>query len=413
MACDPLDAFRYATEDLSDQISRTPSYDDIWMELIERGIYPKNVGTNRSVFAIGNIEPTSGSGAWTAIDLSNQLGSAGDAMDTPAEVCEPTWTDINWGYYEGTYGPEAEWIRGPEVCRAQLDFAHAPDEFLSGYIQEITKYAKRTWSLNYQFHHVALSRKAIAVTDFEAAFYDQTALTGMTCPLCELTQEMLDFVAERLYEDGATNPDSNGYITWDDGGMIWPLYIGANQSRRLLRQNAELRRDYRFADPQQIIARVGAKRVIGNFRHIINQRPQRYTCSGGTFTEVLPFVDGSGGTAPTKGTAQVRNPLWATAPYEKADVLSPYLFKSEVVQPTQSVGGVSFDPTNYMADWQFITGAYKWDTTCVDPLGDKGRHFGRAIHAARPNLAARWKYAYAIFFKRCLSNRMECTSCSS
>ena len=185
MACDVFDALRYATEDLSMDISRTASYSSIWLNLIPRGVYPKNVGTFRSVFSIGNVEPTDDSGIWDPIDLSNQLCTSGDATDTPLEYCTNNWTDVDWGFFEGTYGPERIQLRGPVVCKKDLEFSHDPDDFLRGYVEEISKYAQRQWELNLEHHHVRLSRKAIAVADFETALDagDQepsTALIALT-----------------------------------------------------------------------------------------------------------------------------------------------------------------------------------------------------------------------------------------
>lgn len=410
MACTSVfDAFRYATEDLDQQVSRTASYRSIWMNLMQSGTYPKNVGTNRSVFAIGNVEPTSGDGTWAPIDLSNQLGSPGDPIDTPNELCTNDWQDVEYGFNEATYGPEISQLRGPVICQKDLLFSHDPDTFLGGYIEEIAKRAKREWELWIQQKHIAMSRKAIAVPDFAGSFADQAALTGLECATCELTQEMLEIVAQYLNEDGATTPDSNGYITWEEAGPTWSLYIGQSQSARLLRQNAELRNDYRYADPNTLIARIGANRVIGNFRHMIAQRPRRYSCVDGDYTLVQPYVNDS----MTKGTGQIINPAWRAAPYEGADVLSPLLFTKEVVPPTNSAGGVNFDSKNYMGEWDFVTGAYKWDDDCEDPLEDRGRHYAEFIAAAKPNLAARFKYGYHIIFQRCAGNLVECTTCSS
>lgn len=423
MACDPLDAFRYATEDLDQQVSRTASYRSIWLNLIERGVYPKGVGTNRSVFALGNVEPVTGSGNWTPIDLSNQLGTPGDAKDTPAEVCTNNWTDVEWGYFETTYGPEISQLRGPVICKKQLDYAHDIDTFMTGYVEEISKRAKREWELNLQYHHVALSRKAVATSDFDGTYVDQLGAPEELgdigdCPSCELTQEMLETVAQTLIEDGATTPDSNGFISWEDNGPIFSLYLGMATSQRILRQNNELRQDYRdsfssMGDGNPLIKRIGANRVIGNFRHIINQRPRRYTCSGGTYTLIQPYIDAEGGAAPAKGAAQIINPAWRAAPYEGADILSPYLYKSEVVMPTNTVAGSALGPSNYMGEWQFVRGAYKWDTTCDDPLEEQARHYAQFVHAAKPNISARFKYGWHIIHRRCVGASFECTSCSS
>lgn len=414
-ACDVFDAFRYATEGLGPDVARTASYRSIWLNVNPVGRFPMNQGTNLSVFGIGNVEPTSDSGTWTPIDLSNQLGAAGDDTDTPNEVCTPSWTDVEWGFDEATYGPERVQLRGPVVCKKDLEFSHDPDTFLAGYVQEIAKYARRVVELNLEAHHIALSRKAVAVEDFEATFTDQASINGIDCADCELTQEMLEIVAQRLIEDGATTPDSNGFVSWEDSGPIFSLAIGMNQSQRLLRQNAELRQDYRWADPNTLIARIGANRVIGNFRHIVTHLPRRYTCSGGTYTLVPRFIDASGPTAPTKGTKQIINPSWRSAPYEGVDVLAPLLFERDIVMPVNSAGGVNFPPTDYMGEWKFVTGAYKWTSgaSCDDPLEEQGRHFAQLAHGIKPNLAARFKYGYHIIFKRCVGNLVECTTCSS
>lgn len=411
MSCDTFDAFRYATEDLDQQVSRAASYRSIWLNLIPKGVYPKNVGTHRSVFGIGNIEPTDDSGTWTAIDLSG--AGTNTSMDTPLEVCTNDWDDVEWGFDEATYGPERSQLRGPVVCKKDLDFSHDPETFLTAYVQEMAKRAKRQWELWLEANHVRLSAKVSAVTDFEDNILEQAGVNGLDCPDCELTQEMLEILAERLMENGATTPDSNGFITWEDNGPIFPLYIGMRQSQRILRQNSELRQDYRYGDPSTLIGRVGSARVIGNFRHLINQRPRRYTCTNGTFTLVPRMKTATAGDAPTKGTKQIINSAWRTAPYEGFDILSPELFTNEVVAPTNAAGGLSYDPSNYMGDWKFVTGAFKWQTDCEDALEEQGRHYAQFYAAPKPNIVARYKYGFHGIFKRCFGSSVECTTCSS
>lgn len=414
MSCtDPFDALRYAVEDLDDYVYKEAHRASVWLNLIPRGTYPRNVGTTRSVFGVGKTEPVSGDGSWTKIVLTED-GTAN--IDSVAELCTDNWTDVEWGFYERTYNPERSQLRGPVVCREDLLFSHSPEGFFPLYMHELMIRSKREWERNYEFHHIELSRKAIAVSQFETFQYAQTELTGMTCPQCELTQEMLESVALRLMNDGATNPDENGFMSWGPAGPIFSLSIGAQQSARILRQNAELREDYRQAysgakdGDNPLIARIGAARVIGNFRHIINQIPRRYTCSGGNFTLVQPFINA---TDETKGNVQADNPAWWTAPYEAADVLSTELFTSEIVPPARNISGIPFNHKTYMGNWDFITGAYKWDTDCPDPNENKGRHFANFMHAPKPNPLGIFKYGWHIIFKRCTGVVFECTTCSS
>lgn len=404
MACSAaLNAFRVATEDLDQRVYRSASYRSVWLNLIEREMYQLGQGVLHSVFAIGNIEPT-GLETWAAITLANG----------ETDACANSWNDVEYGFDEITFAPEQFQLRGPVICEKDLLFSHDVDTFLGAYVQEMAKRARRSWEIRYEAIHVSLARKAVADPDFQGTFKSQAALTGMAQSDCELSQEMLDIVAQYLIEDGATTPDSNGFISFSDSGPIFSLLIGMDQSARILRQNAELREDYRFADPNTLIARIGANRVIGNFRHIVNQRPRRYTFSGGTYTYVPPYITATGGEDATKGTKQIINPSWRTAPYEGADVLAPDLFTSQVVPAKNTFDGVTFPPKSYMGTWQFVTGPDAHGTnTCDDPLHHTGRHFAEFMHAAKPNPVARWKNAYHIIFKRCLNTSVECTTCSS
>lgn len=412
MAClATFDAFRVATEDLDQRIGRAASYRSIWMNVPMRAEYQLGQGVTHSVFALGNVEPT-GLESWTAIALAT--GGAGNQG-----ACANNWNDVEWGFDESTYSPEIFQLRGPVVCRKDLMFSHDVDSFLRGYVEEITKRAKRTWELKYEATHIALSRKAIATADFEDSFKSQTALTGLDQATCELTQEMLEIIAQYLIEDGATTPDSNGFITYEDSGPIFSIYVGMQTSQRILRQNADLRQDYRDAfngsgEDAPLIKRIGATRVIGNFRHIINQRPRRYTFSGGTYTYVAPYITATGGEDATKGTKQIINPSWRTAPYEGADVLAPHLFTSEVPPPLNSAGGLTFDPASYMGEWVFKTGIEAHGTNaCDDPMHDTGRHFAQFIQASKPDITAKWKHGYHIIYRRCLGTDVECSTCSS
>jgi hypothetical protein len=82
------------------------------------------------------------------------------------------------------------------------------------------------------------------------------------------------------------------------------------------------------------------------------------------------------------------------------------------VRPVNAVGSLSWRPTNYMGEWQWITGAYKFQTDsgvpCVDPLDSKGRHFAQFKHAVEPVFT---NQGMLIVFKRCSGN-LTTVTCS-
>ena len=416
MACSTiLDAFAFATENLDTHLYEQASHRSIWLNLIRRGTYPQGVGTLRTVFGIGQIEPTA-EDTWTTItSTTHAITSGGDGTDN---ACYDNYKDVEWGFYEKDYSPEIAQLRGPVVCVKDLSFAHNINDFIASYVHKLGIRAQRVWERRYQNIHIQFSKKAVAIPDFQSSWKDQEDLGGTTAldtATCELSQEMLEFVAQALIEDGATNPDSNGFISWGPNGPIFSLYIGMHQSQRIARVNSDIRADYRdafsgFGEESVLIKRIGASRIVGNFRHVINPLPPRYSLAQGVYTEILPYANDADVTA---GTAQEINVNWRNALYEAALVLSPELYVSEIVQPNN--GGLNFDARSYMGEWKFVTGAYKWDndSSCDDPLDQRGRHFAEFLHAAKPNPVGIYRLGWWIVFKRCLGNKVECVTCSS
>lgn len=439
--CDVFSAFRYATEDLSTKIWAEASYRSIMLNLIKRGTLKMNAGTRFVNFGIGNTEPLNTVGKWKSIALSRDRAGCqqtGDVQDDDP-FSTNAWQEVQFGETELEYQPEYWQLKGPLVSRKQLLFSHNIDDFFASYIHKLNIRAQREWEQNYAFHYMILSKQAVATKNFVNSWnaaanytvtevntpdnpaYTQTLKFGTTVPLKKVTSilsnEMLEYVSDDLMYAGATNPDSDGFITWEDNGPIFSLYLDKMLSQNILRLNDPLRQDYRYGDPNTLIARVGANRVIGNWRHWIDQNPYRWTfvktgvdADGddvGTYQFIEPFVDSADGNAygepiAIKGKYASRNKLWRDSTVASAMVLSPDVYTSEVASAVNAAGGVSFDPTTYMGDFDFVTGAYKFnETNCTDdPLGDKGRHFAEMMHAASPNPMGVYKYGWLLFYDR-------------
>jgi hypothetical protein len=110
---------------------------------------------------------------------------------------------------------------------------------------------------------------------------DLSGLTGSNIPTSELMQDMLDATAVELQEEGADEPNSNGWIQQGADGAIFPLLIGQDASKRLLLNNSEFRSDVNQAfqgwgDANPTLKRMGSTRVLINFRHVINRFPARW-----------------------------------------------------------------------------------------------------------------------------------------
>jgi hypothetical protein len=405
MSCpNVFNAFAVATESLAQDVYKRASYRSMWLNMIERGEYPQGTGLTQTSFTTTSIEPTAAE-EWSAITLAT--GNPGDN----GGACDVTYNSVPVGYNAVTWSPERFALKGPLLCKDDLTFDHRVEAFLRVYLEKLSIRAQRSWETRYQNMFAKFAIKAVADSSFTQVEtipsgvnelpWIQTGSVGQALnqATSELTQEMLDVAAATLIRNGATNPDSSGFISYSSDGPVFPLYIGLEASQRIAQNNPAFRDDLRYADMgsgtgAELLKRIGANRVIKNFRHVPNLFPPRFTYGGGKYTLVQPFTSTSG----TKGTVFSVNPSWVSAPYEAAFVVTPYVFKSHIVRPVNRVGDLSWMPTNYMGEWQWVTGAYKLDVDCADPLEKKGQHYAEFIHAPEPIFT---NQGMTIIFRRC------------
>ena len=402
MACgNPLDAFRAATEYLGPDLYRRASFDGLFVNLVQRGTFAAHTGLTHSVFRINKQEPTDDETAGTAISLVNGSDSG---------ACAYNFSQVNWGYEEDTYTPLGLQWKGPLLCKDDQYFNFKPDEFLSGYVEELSKYVQRDLENHLLYHYSRRVPIYSAGVGFGSPVAASSTLTAPV-PTSELTQQMLDTLAVSLIYERAERPDSSGWISNGPDGPLFTLAIGLEQSQLIVQNNSEFRSDIRYAEEgkgtmaSELLKRLGANRTIKNFRHVPWRLPPRYTHDGTKFVRVPTFESSS----TSKGTGTNVSAAYispAAAPYEAAVVLSPWVMESELIAPSSSVGPASFDATNYMGEWMWRTGpqaiAAAQGDACYDPLNKFGRHFAEFKHALKP--AALVRSGAIIFYKRCAAS---------
>jgi len=424
----PFDVLRAKTEDLGPTLYVRASWKDLWLNLVPRDSYPKGAGYVRSTFQISRSEPATDEETWAAIQ---------SIADTAQGACNLTYNQTYVGMHEDTYKPENFGLMGPLVCQDDLTMYWNSTEFWEKYFQSLEKRNRRSiinrlGNIYRQYIPKASANASFAYHAGDYATQPAPSAVNMTAldanhanlPTSELTQEMLDSTAVELSEEGADEPNSNGWITQGADGPIFPLYIGQAMSHRLLLNNSELRSDFNnsfqgWGDANPVIKRLGASRIIKNFRHVINRFPARWKDgSGGTagqLVRVPTWVSAAAGTG-EKGQIVNVNPDWrdaTIAKYEMAEVLSPWVMTEEVLMPVNSAPGMKLHPQNYFGEWTFVTGndALLGISSCTgiqDPLHKQGRHFAEYRHALKPIFPL---YGRGILFRRC-ANAFDTVTCS-
>lgn len=468
----PFDILRSKSEDLGETLYVRASWKEPWMSIIPRDTYPKGAGYVRSSFQVGRSEPSTDEETWNAVQSLADNASAG--------ACAQSYNQTYTGFHEDTYKPESFDLTGPLVCQDDLTMYWKSTEFWEKYFQALEKRNRKSVinrlgnvyrnyvpkaSANGSFSYIAGN----IATQPASSTVDLSGLIA-SLPDSELTQEMLDGTAVELMEEGADEPNSNGWITQGPDGPQFPLLIGSFMSQRILQNNSEFRSDLNqsfqgWGDANPVIKRIGASRVIKNYRHVVNRFPARWrlmsdgetinfssrgpdrntnvlttatlavvgavgtvTLSGGAGTFTVPaasskafvriptFAMSTNSTDATKGQVAVVNGCWrdpAGAPYESVEVLNPWVMTEEVLSPVNSAPGMKLKAQNYFGEWQFVTGndsllGFASCAGVTDPLHKFGRHFANYRHALKPIFV---NYGRMILFLRCASSydRVTCS----
>lgn len=451
MAClSPFDVLRMKVEDLGPTLYLRASYKDPWLNLVNRDEWPVGAGLDRSAFTIGRSEPATDEETWAPIAVKTGGNYTGS--------CGVTYNQTYVGHLEVHYKPEEFGLLGPLVCQDDLTLHWNSTDFWEKYFQALEKRNNKSIInrlaniyMNYapKFIPTAAGLQGPIAGNFNLVQPPPSAvdLNGVVAgsavvpqAACNLTQDFLDSIATYLSEEGADEPNTNGWITQGPEGPIFPLLIGQDASNQILLNNSELRRDYRsafeaFGDANPVIARKGSARVIKNFRHMITRFPPRWAwLTAGTqlslgqglaptvaavtgYYRVPTWVMSTSSTDATKGQVSIINPSWRNpniATYEGCIGLNPWVFTEEVLRPVNSAPGMKWQAQNYFGQWLFVTGndALIGFPDCPagaqDPTHKQGRHVAEYRHAAKPIFPG---YGFLFVFQRC-ANAWDCVTCS-
>lgn len=426
MACpSPFDILRMRQEDLGPRLYKRATVLDPWLNLIPRDTWPIGAGLVRSSFEVGRSEPASEEETWSTIQVLSGNSFIGS--------CGKTFTDTNLGYLERTYNPEQFWLRGPVVCQSDLTLHWNSIEFWNKYFMTLEQRNTRSIVNRLQNIYGSYSTKVWAGSNgsVNTAAGNTTTqppgaaldLTGVTAPACGLTQDLLDSQVSSLILAGATAEDTEGWITNMGSGPTFPLLIGVDASNQIALNNPELREDIRQAfmgagEGAMVLQRLGASRVIKNYRHTITATPPRWSITDGTgaLVRVSPWRMSSASTDASKGQVAIPNPDYLNpniAAVEAAILLNPMVYTEEILQPVNAAPGMKWNAQNYYGEWSFVTGndAFLGMDSCAgvaDPLHELGRHFAVYKHAAKP-IFPDWGRVF--LFLRC-PQQVDCLSCS-
>jgi hypothetical protein len=474
------------------EIYRKTVDNNVWLKLVKQDTFPEEMGDRVSVLTYERSIPQAArNGLQNDYDLQSVwqgndsiLGSnptdqnyltfnaytQGNASpgtspisstSSAGNVNTPLFANVEFGQKLRTYDLRRVALESPNISLEDLRYPVRRKEQLSQIINILTEQTAMVWTQRYQDEYVRLSENLVTPTGTGAGATLTTVsnTNGSTkfSPLNDATSKLTQGILRRLYmrllRDGAGSSAQGK----ENGAPVFNLITSAETSEDIIKLNADIRSDFRYSKPNELLAPLGVERSYGGFYHIIDPYPPRYsriaksatgshasttltvscTAHGLEVGDVVTLIDSGGaavsnytnatvvttanantftltGTAPaatvdavrawkrvypftraasTKGFKYDINSDYLAAAYEDSIILINEVYHSVVPKPLGSMGGMSFDPQSYRGD-------FKWKNIIdreTNPDGTVG--YFRALFASGSK-PVRPEWGYVIRHKR-------------
>ena len=387
--CDDVNnAFISESGRLGGQLAKRLSPRGKWRNIIPFGEWVDGMGVVHNSVVWERTVPTNDGTEWTENSPSGTDSLIGDVTNNDQCLMNPE--TVRFGQTTRSMRKSSRNIRTDWFCVEDLRDDYSIREMLGGVMTNLGWITHYVWENRLQDEYERMCEHK--VTENGSFNIEATSFNAATPPTSKLLNGTLEQIYQWLIADGA---GVDGAIGTSEGGHpIFTLFTDMNTDRDLIRQDPELRIDFRY-DPEKVkllTQAYGMERAWNNFKHVYNPFQPRYEISGGNYVRVQPYKDPE---AATKGYKQLLRKEYIYATYAKSYVVVPQVMTMQVPKTITNPGGdLKFDPVNYMGDFAWLNIP---DVKC-NPRGRKG--FFDAIFTSATNPGVTW-YGFAIMHLNC------------
>jgi hypothetical protein len=375
-------AFYALTGQISPRLFNRISINDPWVAYVERGEWPTGMGytinsmlLERTVTA-SETGSSAGGGAqeWTAATPSG----SGD-IPTTANNCLPPVETVSFGQTLTPFTMYRRNIQTENFCINDLQNDFMVSQVLGHSMDQLEFITEWVWSNHFQNEYLNLTAHNVVETQTgfniqgTAPFNVPANITALP-PTSRLLQGTLEQIYIQLVMDGAV-ATAGAIGKGANDQPIFLLFTDAATSRDLIRQDPDLRMDFRYADPDKLINTLGTPYSYNGFKHVWLKFPPRYDTNG---NRVYPYITGQ---ATTKGWKATVNPAYVYAAYQVSFVFIPTVFTALFERPpTNPGGGWKFNYASHMGDFNFLVILDKY----CNPRGEIGFWDSLFAEASQP-----------------------------
>lgn len=382
----------FATEALrmEGEIPEVGRYVSPFSTVLEKGVAPDGMGFNFQSVVNERSIPTD---SYTWQELQANDGSTNSCAPN-ANTISPARSIKDWSLEQLAFNSNKICVEDIRRSYNRQQQAQADrNNFRDNIIDQ--------WEIKDRQEYIKWARwKYIAATGMP--YTDQSVAFPAVAPTSPLTAGTLRTIRSRLIRDGAGR---KGSYSKQDGAAIFLVFMSSEMQEGILLRDNEVRQDYRWAEPKELLKPFGMNRTYQGWYHMIDDKLPRYDFSNGVWIE-RPFYQN---VPTTIGEAADLSTAYEAAQYEDVIVFNPEVVTRMVPNVfTSGGGGTQFDPINYGGEIRWVN--FKSDSSDYYNVdGNVGYFRARLTAGYRPGIT---RYGYVIRCKRCLNQTWDLTTCS-
>lgn len=382
MSCEVVNSYLIKESNrITGDIARRGRATSPWNAVLEKDFFPDEVGFTISRVVYQRTVPVIGEGSgWNPVS-----GSTSEATST---ACAPIAATLSSRALTQSAQLSEFVLDSDPLCisdaRAAVKFKQQVAEIKNNFEKNVID----AWEMRDRSEYCAI------IPDANRLVFNGGSLTagsggnfaGVQAD-SSIHQDVLDSIRWKLIHDGA---GEDGAYAMVDGQPVFVVVMSSEQQRQLIKGNADIRQDYRYADPKELLKPFGVKRVYGGLFHLIDDKAPRYDydAEADDYIEVPFYTTNEAGIA-------IVNPDYESALYEKVIFYHPKVCKRLMQKPLSDMGsGASVKAWNYAGQVEWIN---EYDKEC-NKYKDTGYWSARLRAAYQPNIP---EYGYEVMVLRC------------
>jgi hypothetical protein len=348
--------------------------------LVKHDVFPEGMGNEITALTFERVLPSSDP-TWTS--RSYVIGS-------DSATCAPTAVKVPSAHTARTYKVYQTAIESEDICHRDIAITWNSAQQLEHYYKKLGENTAYAWRTRTRDDVYDVCERLIAIGS------SSTSESSSAMPVLyggKLTNSILEEFHLELTRTAADMSTDNS-VGMLDGQPLYPIVIGAEASRALLRES-EYRTDVRenAAMVPELLKPLGVSVNMLGFMHIVDLFPRRWDVVDGAWVERKPWT----GTAATYGTKQGLNPDWKNAEYEDV-VINPGAATKQLIPGMKAApgGNTKVVPVDFTGKWEYKVILDR----NTNPDGDIGFFRANLACAAFPNEP---EHTIILRFKRCQS----------